>query len=64
MRDVNAWHVGARGADRVRLHRRHTPIVQLVVGGVNADWAEGADEMRKQLQEELEMGPAGAPSAR
>ena len=31
---------------------RHMPIVQLVVGGVNADWRQGVEAMRKQADEE------------
>jgi hypothetical protein len=32
--------------------RRHLPITQLVIGGINADWKEGADALRKQLDAE------------
>jgi hypothetical protein len=31
---------------------RHLPIQQLIIGGVNADWAKGADAMRKLADEE------------
>jgi hypothetical protein len=37
--------------------RRHIPITQLVVGGVNADWAEGTDEPAKLVWQERDAAP-------
>ena len=35
--------------------------MQLVIGGVNADWAEGVDEPRRQIEGEIGgVGQAGA----
>ena len=36
--------------------KEHVPITQLVIGGINADWAEGVDEPAKLVWEE--RGPA------
>jgi hypothetical protein len=36
---------------------RHIPITQLVVGGVNADWAEGTDEPAKLVWQERDAVP-------
>jgi hypothetical protein len=37
---------------RPQIQTRHLPIQQLVIGGVNADWAAGADAMRKLADDE------------
>ena len=37
---------------RTTLLRRHLPIQQLIIGGVNADWAAGVDAMRALADDE------------